>query len=195
MTVAHSAITDPNLHEPKGVAAATSNKVYVSDGAASGTWQKLTASQFNSGAALGGATIVADGAGAASYSSLAEVVTTTNVIVASEGGTTYFLNSATEFVSTLPAPALGLRFKFIVKAAPSGASYTITTNAAATIIVGTVLTAQDAGGTSDSEISGAATITFVDAKAVKGDTVVLECDGTNWYATCTCKVFDGITIS
>ena len=37
--VNHSALTDPYLHEPKGVAAATTGKVYVSDGAGSGTWK------------------------------------------------------------------------------------------------------------------------------------------------------------
>jgi hypothetical protein len=45
-TVQHSAITDPNIHEPKGVAAATVNKVYVSNGSGSGTWQKLSPPQL-----------------------------------------------------------------------------------------------------------------------------------------------------
>lgn len=36
--VAHSSLTGSNLHEPKGVASATANKVYVSDGAGSGAW-------------------------------------------------------------------------------------------------------------------------------------------------------------
>jgi hypothetical protein len=39
MTVQHNAITDPDLHEPKGIAAATAGKVYVSDGASSGEWK------------------------------------------------------------------------------------------------------------------------------------------------------------
>ena len=34
----HSAITDPNIHEPKGVATATSGTVYVANGAGSGSW-------------------------------------------------------------------------------------------------------------------------------------------------------------
>ena len=38
--VQHSVITDPHLHEPKGVAAATANHVYVASGAGSGTWKK-----------------------------------------------------------------------------------------------------------------------------------------------------------
>ena len=45
-TVQHSAITDPNIHEPKGVAAATINKVYVSSGTGSGTWQKISPPQL-----------------------------------------------------------------------------------------------------------------------------------------------------
>lgn len=37
--VEHSALTDPELHEPKGAAAATSGHVYVADGAGSGAFQ------------------------------------------------------------------------------------------------------------------------------------------------------------
>lgn len=38
MTVQHNVITDPDLHEPKGVASAASGKVYKSDGTGSGSW-------------------------------------------------------------------------------------------------------------------------------------------------------------
>lgn len=34
----HSTITDPHIHEPKGVSAAVANKVYRSDGSGSGSW-------------------------------------------------------------------------------------------------------------------------------------------------------------
>lgn len=55
MTVAHKNLTGTDLHEPKGVAAATANKVYVSDGAASGTWQQITKDQLTgSGNPFGG---------------------------------------------------------------------------------------------------------------------------------------------
>lgn len=40
-TIQHSALTTGELHEPKGVASATSEDVYVADGAGSGTWYKL----------------------------------------------------------------------------------------------------------------------------------------------------------
>lgn len=36
--VNHSTLTDPYLHEPKGVASASSGEVYVSNGSGSGTW-------------------------------------------------------------------------------------------------------------------------------------------------------------
>jgi hypothetical protein len=35
----HNTITDPNIHEPKGVASASSGQVYVADGAGSGDWR------------------------------------------------------------------------------------------------------------------------------------------------------------
>ena len=38
MTVQHSVITDPDVHEPKGASTASVGQVYVSDGAGSGTW-------------------------------------------------------------------------------------------------------------------------------------------------------------
>lgn len=36
----HNTLTDPELHEPKGVAAANSGEVYIADGAASGAWTR-----------------------------------------------------------------------------------------------------------------------------------------------------------
>jgi hypothetical protein len=38
---AHRNLTGANLHEPKGIAAATAGKVYISDGAGSGVWTLL----------------------------------------------------------------------------------------------------------------------------------------------------------
>lgn len=121
-----------------------------------------------------------------------EIVTATNVITAAESGKVFFLNSATEFVSTLPAPAAGLKFTFIVTAAPSGASYTVVTNGSANIIKGLQNSvAGDAGdsGTADD------TITFVDGQAVAGDKVEVYSDGTSWFAYAISKVAAGITFT
>jgi hypothetical protein len=40
--VQHSALTGANLHEPKGIDVATTKKVYVANGAGSGSWVKLS---------------------------------------------------------------------------------------------------------------------------------------------------------
>ena len=37
--VNHSTLTDPYLHEPKGVASANANEVYVANGSGSGSWK------------------------------------------------------------------------------------------------------------------------------------------------------------
>lgn len=127
---------------------------------------------------------------------LTETVTATNVLTAAESGKTMFLSSATEFVTTLPAPAAGLRFRFIVAAAPSGASYTIVTNSSANIIKGLGLSSDlNAASDVDFETSGCDTISFVDSKSVAGDCVDLDCDGTNWFARAFCTVFDAITFT
>jgi hypothetical protein len=127
----------------------------------------------------------------------AEVVAATNVITAAESGKTFFLNSATEFVSTLPAPALGLKYTFVVAAAPSGASYTVV-GASGTPIHGMVLS-KDLNGATDSGATagtGVLTLTFVDSKATKGDKAVFESDGTDWFVVATTGGnFDAITLS
>lgn len=134
--------------------------------------------------------------GAGVISEPPEVVTATNVITADESGKTFFLSSATEFVSTLPAPKIGMRFTFVVTAAPSGANYTVVTSGSSNIIKGMVLSADlNAASDGDIETSGGDTISFVSAKAVAGDRVDLLCDGTNWFAYGYCTVFDAITIT
>jgi hypothetical protein len=40
--IEHNTIVDPELHEPKGIAAASANQVYVADGAASGAFTQIT---------------------------------------------------------------------------------------------------------------------------------------------------------
>jgi hypothetical protein len=126
---------------------------------------------------------------------IAEDVTATNVIAATENGSVFYLNSGTEFVSTLPAPARGLEFTFIVAAAPASASYTIVatgSGAGNDIIKGQAhITADAAGdaGTADD------TITFVDGQAVAGDMVKVWSDGTSWFAHAFAAVAAGVTFT
>ena len=44
--IQHSALTDPQLHEPKGASTAASGKVYVANGSGSGTWQFIAGHSY-----------------------------------------------------------------------------------------------------------------------------------------------------
>lgn len=59
----HKDLTGAELHEPKGVATATSGQVYVADGLGSGSWQPIvippvTVSAMSS---TGGSIVIPDG--------------------------------------------------------------------------------------------------------------------------------------
>ena len=113
-------------------------------------------------------------------------------------GTIFLLNSATEFATTLPAVAdagKGWWCKFIVKAAPASADYTIVkaSGDAATVIHG--VSAYSSGSVDVAALdladttsgTGEQTITIKDGKAKQGDQIELICDGENYYATCLMK--------
>ena len=121
-----------------------------------------------------------------------ESVTATNSITAAETGKTFFLNSATEFVSTLPAPAAGLKYRFVIVAAPASASYTVVTTSSSNIIKGQQFVAADAAGDTGTTDD---TITFVDGQSVAGDECDVLSDGTSWFAKCRSAVAAGITFT
>ena len=91
-SVQHSAITDPNVHEPKGVAVATVNKVYVSNGTGSGTWQKISPPQFAGITSNGqaGDTVTVDGSG-------------NFVLTGTPHGQVHFYNLASPYTLTYPS--------------------------------------------------------------------------------------------
>jgi len=121
---------------------------------------------------------------------LTEVVTTTNVITSDETGKTFYLNLAGGFTSTLPAPSVGLKFKFIVQTAPTTA-YIITTNAGANILFGTFI---DIVGEL-TYFSAQDTLNFVASTSVVGDRLEVESDGTNWFCKAISGADGGITVS
>lgn len=121
-----------------------------------------------------------------------ESVTATNVITAAENGKVFLLNSATEFVSTLPAPAAGLHYTFIVVAAPASASYTVVTTSSANIMKGMQLCAADAAGDTGTADD---TVTFADGQAVAGDMIEVWSDGTSWFIVAKSRVAAGITFT
>jgi hypothetical protein len=118
--------------------------------------------------------------------------TAASTLTAADSGKTIFLNSATEFVTTLPLPASGLRFTFIVKAAPVGTAYTVVTNGGANIIKGQQYNAAGAAGDTG---TGDDTITFVASSSVAGDRVELISDGTSWFAYAFCTLAASITFT
>jgi hypothetical protein len=119
-----------------------------------------------------------------------EVVTTTNVITADEAGTTFYLDAAGGFTSTLPAPAIGLKYKFIVSTAPTTA-YIITTNGGANILQGTYI---DIVGEMVS-IASQDTLNFVANTALVGDYLEVESDGTSWFCNARSGANGGITVA
>ena len=126
--------------------------------------------------------------GAVAYTEL----TAASTLTAAQSGTVFFLNAATEFATTLPAPAAGLTYTFIVTAAPASASYTIVTASSANIIKGQAVNAAGVAGDTGTADD---TISFVDGQAVAGDMVTVISDGTSWFAKGFCAVAAGITFT
>ncbi len=122
----------------------------------------------------------------------AKILTAASTLTHEDNGSVFFLSSATEFATTLPAPFLGAEFTFIVSAAPSGASYTVVTGSSANVIKGMQNPAAAAAGDTGTADD---TITFVDGQAVAGDMVQLCSDGTSWFAQAFSRVAAGITFT
>lgn len=131
---------------------------------------------------------------ACDVSTSAEVVTTTNVITAAESGKTFFLNSATDFVSTLPAPAIGLKYKFVVTTAATTTAHTIVTNGGDNVIYGAVATADGLASVLASA-EDTISLTKTATGGIVGDMVEVVSDGTNWYCSGLVSVAAGITFT
>lgn len=129
---------------------------------------------------------------------LIEDVTATNVLTVAECGKTMFLNSTTEFSSTLPTVAGtgGCAFEFIVKSAPVGANYTVLTgNSLENVIIGGVNELEVDTGDDGPYHAAADTITFLNTSSVVGDYVKLISDGSNWYLNGQVKNDGGVQIT
>ena len=120
----------------------------------------------------GVASIELDGVSVAAAS---RELTAATTLTAADSGKTIYLNLTAGFATTLPAPADGLRFKFILSAAITG-DMTIVTNGGDNVIQGTIIVngASVIGADED-------TITFANAAETVGDYIELESDGTNWW--------------
>jgi|TARA_R110000751_G_scaffold109603_3_gene206864 hypothetical protein len=120
-----------------------------------------------------------------------EVVTTTNVITAAESGRTFVLNSATAFVSTLPAKAAGLRYRFYAGATQvTGGNHTIVCSNDDNTIFGSVTVA---GVLVAGTVEGS--INFVADTMLPGDWCEVYNDGTNWYVSGQATASGAITLT
>lgn len=120
-----------------------------------------------------------------------ETLSAARTLKAAESGRTLFLDLAGGFAVTLPPPAFGLKYSFIVKTAPTTA-YTVVTQGSSNIIVGLHMSAAAAGGDTGATDD---TISFVANQAVAGDKVEVVSDGAKWYAYAASKVLAGITFT
>ena len=105
----------------------------------------------------------------------AAVLITTKTVTANENGKTFYLSLAGGFTTTLPAVALGLRYRFIVKTAPTTA-YVITAGSA--IMFGMM---EERAGTAGVAGAGITNVNFVANNSIIGDWVEFYSDGTKWY--------------
>lgn len=123
-----------------------------------------------------------------------ETVTATNVITAAESGKTFFLSAAAGFASTLPAPAAGLRYRFVVATSPTSNGYTIATNGGANIIKGGINELEVDTGDDGPYSAVGDLITLVANVAVVGDWLEVISDGTSWFLTGQTNADGGVTI-
>jgi len=137
------------------------------------------------------------GASAGWCDNYAEDLTAASTLGSGDSGKVFFLNSATGFTTTLPdcSGNAGFHVTFVVKAAPSGANYVVSSASSSDYILGSVSAgaADDVADTSDGSDTN---INFIDGQAVAGDYVKLVCDGSAWYIVGGLgKVAAGITIN
>ena len=126
-----------------------------------------------------------------------EDLTAASTLGSGDNGKIFFLNSATEFTTTLPACSgnAGYSATFVIKAAPSGANYVVSCASSSDYVLGS-LSAGAADDVADTSDGTDTQVNFVDGSAVVGDWIKLVCDGSAWYIVGGLgKVAAGITIS
>lgn len=121
-------------------------------------------------------------------------LTEARTLVHSDSGKTYFLNAAAGYTITLPAPRNGINFEFIVKTANTSGDYTIA--ATSTLIIGQIITTdQNTSHDPNFVSSGVTNVKLRYGVAKVGDSLKLVSDGTYWYATGFCSIWNAIELA
>jgi hypothetical protein len=123
MTIQHKNIADADLHEPKGISSATVDKVYVSNGLGSGSWQVVPGRAHADMYIDAGATTQTLSASqvyaklnpgtewTSGVSNILTISPSTGEITLSQAGN-YLINFWVTFTTTALAAGTGYRFKF-----------------------------------------------------------------------------------
>lgn len=122
----------------------------------------------------------------------ASTLTAGATLTAGDSGQTIFLNAAGGGAIVLPAQAVGMRFEFIIKTAPTTA-WTITSVVSDTII-GYPIASLGSDETGNGNAAGDV-LNFVANTALPSDTAIFTSDGTSWQVRATCKATGAITIT
>ena len=116
-------------------------------------------------------------------SSVGSVATPTKTLVAADSGMTFFVDISTvSVVCTLPTPAAGLNYKFILSVASDNEAtkdFLLNTHDDATDINGSILV-----NGAHVEVTSATSAVNIDSSAgaaTVGDWLEVTCDGTDWY--------------
>jgi len=153
------------------------------------------------GSGVGNSTAGKLGSSAGWHGNYCQDLTQTTSLTPTDSGKVFFLNSGSEFTTTLPSVAdagAGWSCKFIVKIAPVGDAYIITEKTSADtniIITNGINELETDTGTDGLNNAGHTTISFAASVAIQGDWVELLCDGTNYYATGQTKADGGIILA
>lgn len=107
-------------------------------------------------------------------------LTAASTLTSADDGKIFFLGAAGGFTTTLPAPYVGGRLRFVVKVAPTTA-YIIVSGSSANILRGGVNELEVDTGDDGPYQNAGDTFTFVANVAVVGDFVEFVSDGTYWY--------------
>lgn len=120
------------------------------------------------------------------------VTTATFTLTKDHSMTELYLNRAGGIAFTLPAPAVGIKYRFIVGTSPTS-DCTISTSGGSDIIVLEVNELEVDTGDDGPYDTDADVVTFKANVAVLGDFLDMHCDGTKWYARGSTNADGGIT--
>jgi hypothetical protein len=119
-----------------------------------------------------------------------EVVTAAKTLTKADNGKVLILSASAGVTVTLPAPAAGLRFHFIIGLAFDTSNWVVATNGAAAIIQGIVSAANVAAPAVNEK-----QINFVNSAESLGDWAEVVSDGTNWYVRGEAALSGGMTVT